>query len=310
MELLNIFVPFLLFVAAGFALVRAGVLGYGGEQALESIVYWVALPLLLFKTGLVFDFDLFVEMAFPAAVVGAQLLTFATIIIIASWLFPGQITHLTLHAGNAVTSSTLLYGVPLVYLLFGEKGLAALMIINVLMQTPMVFISTFVAEQDVKSRIWTAPFIALFQALIHPYWALFGVGLALNYFNIHIPPYVTDITQIGAGMAVGLCLLCLGSHLMVPKILSDASEVGWIVIAKLILHPLCAWVVVSYILNMDPMLSAMVVITAALPIGGSMLRLSQAYETYILRSETATWMSIALSIFTIIPIVTYYLPVL
>ena len=310
MELLNVFVPFLLFIVVGFALVRAGILGYDGEKALESIVYWVALPLLLFKTGLVFDFDLFVEMAFPAAVVGSQLLTFAVIIMVASWLFPGQITHLTLHAGNAVTSSTLLYGVPLVYLLFGEKGLAALMIINVLMQIPMIFISTFIAEQEVKSRLWTAPFIAFSQAFMHPYWLFFGVGLALNYFNLYVPPYITDITEIGASMAVGLCLLALGSHLVIPKILSDAGEVGWIVISKLILHPLCAWFVVSYILNMDPMLSAMVVITAALPIGGSMLRLSKAYETFILRSETATWMSILLSIFTIIPIVNYYLPVL
>ena len=54
MELLNIFVPFLLFVGVGYVLVYKGALGYGGEQALQSIVYWVALPLLLFKTGLVF----------------------------------------------------------------------------------------------------------------------------------------------------------------------------------------------------------------------------------------------------------------
>ena len=310
MELLNIFVPFLLFIAVGYGLVYQNILGYDGEKALESIVHWVALPLLLFKTGLIFDFDLLVEMAFPAAVVGSQLLTFALIIMVASWLFPGQITHLTLHAGNAVTSSTLLYGVPLVYLLFGEKGLSALMIINVLMQIPMVFMGTFVAEQDVKAKFWTAPFTAFFQAFINPYWLFFGVGLGLNYFNLTIPSYITDITEIGASMAVGLCLLALGSHLVIPKILSDAGEVGWIVIAKLILHPLCAWFVVSYILNMDPMLSAMVVITAALPVGGNMLRLSQAYETFILRSETSTWMSIVLSIFTIVPIVTYYLPVL
>lgn len=306
-DLINVLLPFFLFVGAGYLLIRMGGLDYSGERTMGSIVHWVALPLLFLKTGVLFDFDVLVDTTFPTAIVGSQFLTFAFVILVATWFFPGKITHLTLHSAGAVGSNTLSFGVPLLYLLFGQDIMPALIIAILLMQTPIVFLTAWVGEQEIHHRTWSAPLWALWQSIANPYWAMLLVGVILNHFNTPIPVALTDIMDIGANMAVGLCLLYLGTQIVVPQTLSSAGEVGWIVLAKLILYPLCAWGVVTYVITMDPMLSALVVLTSAMPMGGVIMHLPQSYETFQLQAKTTAWMSLILSLVTMPPIIYYYI---
>lgn len=307
LDLANALLPFFLLITTGYILTRTGGINPNDEKTINTIVYWIALPLLFFKTGVIFDLDLLIDTAFPMSILGAQFLTFSFIILVATWFFPGKITHLALHTIHAVGSNTLSYGVPLLYLLFGEDILPPLVIAILLMQIPVIFLGALVAEHEVRQRLWTAPFLAFFHAILNPFWVMFAIGLLFNIFNVPMPNAVTHIMDIGSNMAVGLCLLFIGTQLMIPPTLSSAGEVGWIVLAKLIIHPLCAWIIVTYVLSMDPILSALVVITASLPVGNVFLQLSQKYGAFLLRSETASWVSLLLSFVTVPPIIYYYI---
>ena len=80
---------------------------------------------------------------------------------------------------------------------------------------------------------------------------------------------------------------------------SSTTEVGWLVFAKLIVHPLITWWLAYHVFELEGILPAIAVIQAALPSGVPVFVLAQQYKTFVPQSSAAIAWSTALSVLTL-----------
>jgi malonate transporter len=76
-------------------------------------------------------------------------------------------------------------------------------------------------------------------------------------------------------------------------------EIGWLVGAKLVLHPLITWWLAFHVFELSPLFATVAVVQASLPSGVPVFVLAQQYGVFISRSSAAIAISTALSVLTV-----------
>ncbi|MDH3412900.1 MAG: AEC family transporter, partial [Gammaproteobacteria bacterium] len=74
---------------------------------------------------------------------------------------------------------------------------------------------------------------------------------------------------------------------------------GVMTVAKLIVHPLVTWVLVTRVFEMDHLWAVVTVVVAALPTGATCFVLAQRYGVFVARTSSVTLASTLLSVITV-----------
>ena len=86
------------------------------------------------------------------------------------------------------------------------------------------------------------------------------------------------------------------------------TEIGWLVVAKLLVHPAITWWLAYHVFELEGILPAIAVIQAALPSGVPVFVLAQHYKTFVSRSSAAIVVSTALSVLTLTGLLVFLRP--
>ena len=107
------------------------------------------------------------------------------------------------------------------------------------------------------------------------------------------------MTSSLGGAFVPCALFAAGLFIAGCSLRGATTEIGWLVCAKLLLHPLITWWFAFYLFDLDPLFATVAVIQAALPSGVPVFVLAQHYGTFITRSSATIAISTALSVLTV-----------
>lgn len=299
--ILNIVLPVFAIVSAGYLCGVRGILGEDSSVALNSFVYWVALPAMLFRAMANVDLERVFNPEFFIGFLGAIVVIGAISVLAACLLFRRNLAEAAIHAMNGVYGNSGYMGIPLALTAFGQAAALPAIVATVINTALVVAVAVFLIEFGTKGggnklRVLGNVLSAMARnpMLIAP-----ALGLCWAASGLALPVPVDTFTGI-LGAAAGPCALFAIGLFMVGKPRSEGrAEVGVMTLTKLAVQPLVTALMVLVILPVDPLWAKVAILMAALPTGAGSFVLAQAYGIYVLRTSSMILTSTVLSVATI-----------
>ena len=274
-------IPVILFILLGFFCARWGWIRATAVKDLSNLVFMVLTPALLFRTMSTVQVQ---QLHFePVAVY-----FLAAGLIFAAALLRHGFNTLGAVRGLAYTfSNTIMIGVPLVGLAFGEQGLVTLFTLIsvhalVLLTAATVVFELAAAHQNARAGGHARPHLlrtvaqAVRSGILHPVPLPILVGLAFAQTGLVLPQVVDKPLQL-LGQALGpMALLLVGVTLAFGRIGAYFRPALSIAVLKNTVHPLvlalCGWA-----LGLSGLPLAVMIVAASLPVGANVFLFTQRY---------------------------------
>ena len=303
----NVVLPVFGIVLCGYAAGRLKLLGPGSSEALNGFVYWVSLPALFMQglakapLGLIFDGPLIAAFLLAIAAI------FVLPLVVARLLFPGSLGAHALHALAASFPNSGYMGIPLFLLAFGEAGSLPVIVANVAQSITVFFLVLFLIElEGGTGPLGTRLLKIAGNLLLNPFLIGAALGLGLNASGIGLAgPFETLVKTLGAA-ASPCALFALGLFMVGKPITRGLPEVSWLAVAKLVLHPLAAWLIAAHVFALPGETVRALVLIAALPTGALVFVVAQRYNVFVQRGSAAVLVSTVLSLVTISALMILY----
>jgi predicted permease len=306
-SVVNVVLPVFGIVLCGYGAGRLKLLGPASSEALNGFVYWVALPALFLQglskapLGLIFDWPLI------SAFLGGIVVVFVLAYVVARVLFPGTLGAHALHALAASFPNSGYMGIPLFLLAFGEAGTLPVIIANVAQSITVFFVTLFLVELDGGSGPLGRRLVQITtNLLLNPFLIGSALGLGLNASGIGLSGPFETLVKTLAAAASPCALFALGLFMVGKPITRGLPEVSWLALAKLIIHPLVAWLIAVYVFALPDYTVRALVLVAAMPTGALVFVVAQRYNVFVQRGSAAVLVSTILSILTISALMVLY----
>jgi predicted permease len=305
--------PLFTVIFVGFGAGKLAMLDERDIKTLVAFVFNLAMPALLFRLmanteiGGIQDWSLF------AAYLAAQIPVFLLGMGIGRIVFDQRLAAMTIQGFGSAFANSVLLGLPLALMLYGEAGgVPALMIIvlDVLIFS-VVTLLLEVGTRDPTARDGRHILLQIALSIVkNPLITATFLGVLAALAGLHLPGTVDKtLAFIGqAGPPAGL--FALGVSLSLRPIAGSLGAVGAMVGAKLLIHPALAWLVVTFLFpDLDPLYKFVAVLLAACPVGANTYVFAQQYEAEVETSSTAVLVSTALALFTVSTLLLVLAPV-
>jgi predicted permease len=235
---LRIVAPLVMIVLLGTALKHGGFLGSNDRERMTSLLYWVVLPCLLFRSmylsgNVIPDgMNLFLATYLPFFLVPA----FALIV---SWMRrPGDRRRHALCAMSAVRANNVYLGLPAAFLAMGESGEAAASIYVAVMLPGYNLLSTMWGEAILSGGLSPKSVARTLRRLLkNPLVSSCLLGMLFSLLEIPVHDTLLTSMEMVGNMATALALFSLGLGINFSNIFSAARRTWPDVLIKLFVHP-------------------------------------------------------------------------
>ena len=295
--------PVILFIVLGFYAGRRGWIRAEAVKDLANLVFMVLTPALLFRTmGAVHLEDL--DFGPIAVYFVAAMLVFAATMAVLGFS--------SLAAARALAntfSNTIMIGVPLVGLVYGEAGLVTLFTLISVHALVLLTAATVVFElasarehagraDGAQQPLWRTVLQAVRNGIVHPVPLPIIAGLLFAQTGLSIPAVVDKPLQL-LGQALGpISLLLVGVTLAFTKVGRHFKAALRIALVKCVVHPLVL-AALAWALGLAGMPLAVMIIAASLPVGANVFLFAQRYRVAEDEVTASVAVSTALALVTV-----------
>lgn len=239
-DLLSITAPIFLLIALGFVAVRAGTVKAEFIQGLGFFVLNFALPALILRALLGQDLRETFNGPYVAAYAGGSLVVFVLALLVFRYLLHRPLPHAAIASLGGVASNSGFVGFPIAAVAVGMPALTALpltMLVENALVIPLALILAEAGQAGGKT-----PGIAARETLLRlartPLFLAILFGLALSALGIRPPTSISTAVAMVADASAACALFVVGGTLAGVAAVSIPGDLAWILLAKLILHPL------------------------------------------------------------------------
>ncbi len=276
--------PVIGLIVAGFFAGHRQWVDREGARQLAALGFGVLCPALLFRTMATMNLDLSGLHAAILAYLGAELLIFTGVA-----LSLGRGQRALASAMTSTFGNTVMIGVPLVGLAFGEQGLVVLLAIvsahSLLMLSVVTVLLELLGRGGARpQRPHTVAAQALRRAILHPITLPILLGLAWGQTASSLPALIDHPLQWLGQAFSPLALLMVGislAHIVARTPVEARRRIGsaslGFVLLKNLVHPLLAGLL-GLALGLRGLPLAVTIAAAALPIGATVLIIAQRYQ--------------------------------
>ena len=274
-------VPVILFIAIGFGAGRWGWIRASAVKDLANLVFMVLTPALLFRTMSTVHIQ---DLDFgPVAIyfVAFGLLYAATLLV-------QGFTPLGAARALANTfSNTLMIGVPLVGLVFGDAGLVTLFTLisvhSLILLTAATVVFELAAAREhagragtAKQPMWRTVLQAMRNGIVHPVPLPIIAGLLFAQTGWVVPEMLGK-PMLLLGQALGpIALLLVGVTLAFTKVGHHFKAALRIALVKCVVHPIML-AALGWALGLSGLPLAVMIVAASLPVGANVFLFAQRY---------------------------------
>ena len=291
--------PVVLLIFVGFVAGRAGLVRGESVRDLSNLVFLVLTQALLFRTmatSHVEDLDFRPVMQYFLV---AGLLFFAMLAVY------GGNSRASVMALAGIFSNTLMIGVPLVGLAYGQAGQVLLFTLISLHALVLLSIATLVLELQVAHEeaaqsgdahsIWRTVGSAVRNSIIHPVPLPILVGIAYSFTGWGLHPLVDKPLVLLGNAFSPLALVLVGITLSQTAVGQQWKMALRLSLVKTVLHPVLM-AAAGWLMGLRGMPLGVMVLAAGLPIGANVFLFSQRYrkEEEMITSAVAVSTTVAL----------------
>jgi predicted permease len=292
---LSSLLPVVLLIAVGFVAGKAKLIRGEAVRDLSNLVFLVLTQALLFRTMSSVHIE---RLDFKSV---ALYYTVAAALFIALLLIQGLSSRSAVLALAAIFSNTLMIGVPLVGLAYGEAGLVLLFTLIsmhalVLLTFATVVLELLVAHEEAQAgtaaprHMLVTVAQAVKNAIIHPVPLPIIAGLLYAQTGWGLHPVVERPLKL-LGDAFGpVALVLVGVTLAYAAIGAQLKGALLISLLKTVLHPVLM-VAAGWAFGLRGMPLGVMVVAASLPVGANVFLFSQRYR----KAEDIVTASVAVS---------------
>lgn len=281
----DVIFPVVVLIVLGYGAARFGLLDDPSVRALSDTTFLIFMPALLFGALARVDFGTLSPGA-ALAYYGASLPLFVAVLLVQRRRGVKMNTAVV-QSLSAVYANTVMFGIPLVRLAFGEEGLAFLLTIIALHALTFLTLAAVLIELGASAtaatgadrhRLAARVFRMVRTSLIHPVVLPILVGLAWSAAGLPLPRVLqVPIGMLGAA-AAPLCLVLMGASLAQFDLRRGVRGAIALTALKSFIHPMLVWWVGRFLLDLPALPLAIATITAALPIGANAYLFAQRYD--------------------------------
>jgi malonate transporter and related proteins len=300
---LSALIPVVILIAIGFFAGRRRWIGVAGTKDLSALVFVMMTPPLLFRT---------------MSTVHVEQLDFrpiASYFIAVAIIFFGTLALRGFDRRGAVLalantfSNTVMIGIPLVGLAYGEAGLIILFTLIsvhslVLLTTVTVVLELAVAREEAAlgqhsdRHMGHTVLLAMRNAIIHPVPLPIIAGLLFAQTGWVVPAVIDKPLQLLSAAFGPLALLLVGVTLAATPIGQHWRGALGLAAAKNLLHPALV-AAIGWALGLHGAPLAVMVLAASLPIGANVFLFSQRYKVAEELITASVAVSTVLALFTL-----------
>lgn len=276
-------IPVVLLIAVGYLAGRRQWIGATAVRDLSNLVFMVLAPALLFRT-MASQHGVQVEFGALAIYFCVALVVYFCVIAVLGFSRRSAVLALA-----ATFSNTVMIGVPLVGLAYGQAGLFVLFTLISLHALVLLTVATVVLELAVareqaaagngpqRGAMLSTVLLAVRNAVIHPVPLPIMAGLLFGQTGLSIPEVIDKPLQL-LGQSFGpIALVMVGATLAANPAGAHLRGAFMVALAKNVLHP-ALMAAAGWALGLRGMPLAVMVIAASLPIGANVFLFSQRYQ--------------------------------
>lgn len=278
---LSSLLPVVLLIMIGFVAGKAKLVRGESVRDLSNLVFLVLTQALLFRTMSSVHIE---QLDFKP--VAQYFLVAGGLFVAMLWIYGGN-SRASVLALASIFSNTLMIGVPLIGLAYGQEGQVLLFTLISLHALVLLSFATLVLELQVaheqaalsgeRRPVWRTVASAMRNAIIHPVPLPILVGLVYAQTGWGLHPIV-DRPLALLGSAFGpVALVLVGITLAFTSIGQRLSLAIRLSLVKTVVHPLLMGGV-GYFLGLRGLHLAVMTVAAALPIGANVFLFSQRYR--------------------------------
>jgi malonate transporter and related proteins len=312
---LSALIPVVLLIVIGFIAGKRRWIRGEAVRDLSNLVFLVLIQALLFRTMSTVHLERldFKPVALYFAVAGSLFIVLV--------LMRGSTSRAAVEALAAIFSNTVMIGVPLVGLAYGEAGLVLLFTLIslhalILLTLATVALELLVAREEAQRQaggqrhILATVGLAVRNAVIHPVPLPIIAGLLFAQTGLVLPAVIDRPLQLLATAFGPVALLLVGVTLAQSGVGQHLRGALAISVIKTVLHPLLM-AGVGWLLGLRGVPLAVMVVAASLPIGANVFLFSQRYQVAqeLVTASVAVSTAIALVSVSIVMWLLGHLPV-
>jgi predicted permease len=282
LAVLVIVLPIFALILAGWGARRLGVLGPHATGELNRFVVWLALPALLFDIVAGADWSSLWRPGFAAAFGLGAAVVFVLPLLWAAWR-RRPLADAAIDALNVAYPNTGFVGFPLATAAFGAAALAPTLIATILtvcwvFAAALVLIEIGLRSPDKSGGAATANVAR--SLITNPLLVAPALGLVVMALGVTMPEPVERFLKLLGAAASPCALVALGLFLGEKQAGSKPanSAVAAMVALKLIAQPAVTWLLAAQVFHLEPMLTHVCVLMAALPTGTGPFMLAEFYK--------------------------------
>lgn len=302
MTILATILPIFVLILAGFAFARRRGLDAGAVSILNTYVVWLALPALLFDFVAEADWATLAQPRFTLVFAIGMVATFA----LSYWAtprvagMPRSMARRSLDALTASFSNCAYMGIPIAHGLLGPEGLAAAVIAALLTSCALFAFSLVLVEVDLDGKgLRIATIARVFGSVLrNPIVAAPVAGALFALTGLGLPAPAATVLKMLGGSATPVALVTIGMFLAQRQGQGEPAELGFAVVAKLVVQPLVT-LAALWLLPLPKPYAAAALIVAALPTGTGPFMIAELYAQEVTLAARAILMSTILSLVTV-----------
>lgn len=285
-SVLTVVTPVFGIILIGFLVARRRLLPEGTGKGLSDFVFSIAMPALLFRTMVTVEASGVPPFGLLIGYFAANVATWVLASLATTRLLARPVEDAPSIAMAACFGNTVMLGLPLGTAYFGTAAVAAIAVI-IALHAPILWVMATVQQEWIAQRngsvdrtsgrlrevaIDLASNPIIFAVLAGSLWRLTGLGL----------PEVADrmLALLGQAAVPG-SLFALGMGLTRFEVRSDISALSAIVVLKLAVMPVLAWLISAHLLGLSPIGTDAVTLLAACPTGANAFLFASRYEKAI-----------------------------
>jgi malonate transporter len=307
---LDIVLPVFGLVLLGYLIARTPLLTPEGIKGITNFVFFVAIPVMLFRSVSSLKIPASVDPLLPVAYFSAAFVVYGSAMLLARSAFRLGGDQSALFAMGSTYSNMVLLGLPLVYLALGDEGLIAILLIIAVHSLALITVTTIMIELSRgKGDTWRRTVLTAARALTrNPVILGLAAGLVWGATGLELPKSLERLADMLKAAAPPAALFAVGASLAAFRLLGDPAQSAAIIIVKLLVLPAAAWASATYVFGLSPLNVAVATLAGAMPTGVNVFLLASAYDTYRERSATAVVISTALAVITVGLLIALFAP--
>ena len=305
----EIILPIFGLLMVGYVTASVGWFDQVAIRGLTRFVFDFAVPMLLLRTISTANLPDIIPWNYLASYYLGTFIILLSGLGITRLLWQRTFSQQVINAFSSSFSNTVLLGIPIILLTFGDRAVLPLFIIIGTHGIIMVPLFTIMLEMGKSGRapIKTVIVRTSYGLFTNPLIIGLLSGLACNLFEITLWKPLDEMAKLLANSVTSCALFALGATLASFRKNIPWQEVPMIVILKTILHPVVVWGLATLVFRVKEVIWIQVlVLLAAQPTGVNPFLFASRYNVGQLVSSGAAFISTIFSIFTLSALLAFF----